>query len=84
MDKLNGPAQYSLSSTTTAAPSLTGLTAGQYSFELEATDNAGASKKDTVVITSSALGLPVKWLYFKGKNNGTKRTTVGYQWTVEY
>lgn len=69
--KLNGPAQYSLSSTTTAAPSLTGLTAGQYSFELEATDNAGASKKDTVVITSSALGLPVKWLYFKGKNNGT-------------
>jgi len=70
--KITGPAQFTLSSTTTAAPSVTGLLTGRYSFELEATDNSGASKKDTVVITSSASILPVNWLYFKGNNTGAK------------
>ena len=63
--KISGPAIYTLSSATVARPSLIGLILGDYYFQLETTDNLGAKSKDTVLVSSVATILPVKWLYFK-------------------
>jgi predicted esterase len=68
--KIAGPAAFTISDASAAAPALTDLVIGTYQFELESTDNMGATTKDTVTINSTATLLPVKWLYFRGKNSG--------------
>jgi hypothetical protein len=68
--KIAGPASYTLSDAAAAAPAVSDLVIGTYQFELASTDNLGATTKDTVTINSGVTLLPVKWLYFRGKNNG--------------
>lgn len=62
--KVAGPGTYALSSTSIASPELSFLLLGDYAFELQATDNAGATTRDTVYIHSTASILPVEWTYF--------------------
>ena len=52
--KISGPSQYNISSPNTAQTSVTSLAKGAYAFELTATDNTGATAKDTVQITVNA------------------------------
>lgn len=68
--KISGPAIYTISNANVAAPNLSFLMIGDYSFELRTTDNNGASTRDTVVIRSSATALPVQWLYFTARSDG--------------
>jgi len=48
--KIAGPAQYKINNTAIAKPTISGLYAGAYQFELTVTDNVGVSTKDTVTI----------------------------------
>lgn len=52
--KVAGPAQYKISNASIINPTISGLFAGTYQFELTVTDNAGISTKDTVFITVTA------------------------------
>ncbi len=49
--KISGPFNYSISSTTNATTSVTGLAQGIYRFELRVTDNNGATDRDTIQVT---------------------------------
>ena len=50
-NKVSGPAQFTIVSSTTAQTAVNGLVQGVYAFELVVTDNNGALGKDTVKIT---------------------------------
>ena len=78
--KLSGPAIYSISNASIATPALSFLMLGDYAFELQSTDNAGASTKDTVYIRSAPSALPVQWLYFNAQKSGTKNKLL---WATE-
>ena len=49
--KIAGPAAGTISSPSAASTTVTGLTAGVYSFELTVTDDSSAVDKDTVLVT---------------------------------
>ncbi|XVJ66287.1 MAG: SGNH/GDSL hydrolase family protein [Lacibacter sp.] len=49
--KISGPTSFSITSPNSLQTSVTGLVQGIYSFELTATDNNGATGKDTVLVT---------------------------------
>lgn len=48
--KIAGPAQFKISNTAIVNPTITGLYAGVYQFQLTVTDNSGGTGTDTVVI----------------------------------
>lgn len=68
--KVAGPAVFTLSDPDAPNPTVTDLLIGNYEFELETTDNAGAKTTDRVLINATAVVLPVKLLYFKGNRSG--------------
>ena len=78
--KISGPAIFTISNANIAAPALSFLMLGDYAFELQSTDNAGASTRDTVYIRSSAVSLPVQWLYFNARNSGSENKIL---WATE-
>ncbi len=51
--KISGPTGGTIATATTATTSISGLTAGEYQFELKVTDNVSAAGKDTVRVTVS-------------------------------
>ncbi len=55
--KISGPAQFSISNSTSASTSVKNLAAGVYSFQLKVTDNGGATALDTIVVTVTT-GIP--------------------------
>jgi hypothetical protein len=56
--RIAGPTTYTLTNSTAAITTITGLIAGVYLFELQVTDNSGAVGKDTVQITVNAENIP--------------------------
>ncbi|HEY7161885.1 MAG TPA: T9SS type A sorting domain-containing protein [Acidobacteriota bacterium] len=50
-NKVSGPSQYNISSSTKAQTSVSNLAKGVYQFELTVTDNSGKTGKDTVQVT---------------------------------
>lgn len=68
--KIDGPPVYKLDGSSTAVPKVSNLLIGDYKFELQATDNLGATTKDTVVIRSLAVVLPVKLKSFSATPSG--------------
>jgi parallel beta-helix repeat protein len=94
--KISGPSQYNITSPNTAQTSVTGLAQGVYTFELTATDNKGATAKDTVQITVSAapnqlptayagadvnVTLPSNSVTLSGAGTDPDGTIVSYRWT---
>ena len=78
--KISGPAQYSLSSTTTSNPTLSNLAEGTYTFRFTATDNLGATSSDdiNIVVNGTTTTPPptggikyVKTQLFGGSNGYT-------------
>ena len=59
--KISGPGAITIVNSTTAIPTVVGVQAGTYVFELTVTDNKGASAKDlvTVIVNASPNQLPV-------------------------
>ncbi|MFT3825519.1 MAG: PKD domain-containing protein [Chitinophagaceae bacterium] len=51
---VSGPAQYTITSPSASSTTITGLTAGTYTFKLTVTDNSGASASATVKIIVNA------------------------------
>ena len=49
--KISGPSAGTITNAATAVTSVTGLVQGVYSFQLTVTDNAGATGKDTLLVT---------------------------------
>jgi ribosomal protein L14 len=56
--KISGPSQYNIASPNSAQTSVNNLTQGVYTFECTASDNSGATAKDTVHITVNAAAPP--------------------------
>ncbi len=52
--KISGPAQFDITAKTSASTTITNLEEGIYEFQLQATDNSGASGKDIITITVNA------------------------------
>jgi len=57
--KISGPVSADITSTTTAATTVTALITGVYKFELKVTDNSGATDTDTVQVTVNDIIVPV-------------------------
>ena len=68
--KITGPNAFTLSSASVASPTVSDLLLGTYSFELRTTDALGAVSRDTVLVVSNGLPLPVKLRHFKATNTG--------------
>ncbi|MBO9633775.1 MAG: T9SS type A sorting domain-containing protein [Chitinophagaceae bacterium] len=68
--KIDGPAVYSLSNAGVPSPKISNLLIGDYKFELETTDNLGATTKDTVVVKSTSIVLPIKLKLFAASASG--------------
>ena len=49
--KISGPSTYTIANASIAITTVTGLVKGTYQFELKATDNSGASTRDTMQVT---------------------------------
>jgi len=56
--KVSGPGTPNISNANTATPSVTGMQAGAYIFELTVTDNSGATATDQVTISVNAAVTP--------------------------
>jgi len=56
--KISGPAAGTITNATTAATTVTGLTAGTYQFELRVTDNNGATATDVMQVTVNPANIP--------------------------
>ena len=53
-EKVSGPSQFNISNTSVANPSITNLSAGEYTFRLTVTDNDNASASDEMIIKVNA------------------------------
>lgn len=94
--KIEGPSTFTIVSESSPKTTVTSLKAGVYKFELTATDNAGASAKDTIVITVDDLSnhppvayadqdlvitLPVNSTILDGRNSyDPDNNIIAYQW----
>ena len=94
-NKIIGPAQFTVVSSTTAQTSVNGLVQGDYVFELVVTDNNGAMGKDTVQVTVNAalnilpkaitgtdqtITLPVSSVTLTGFGTDADGTIASYKW----
>ncbi|MDX1956232.1 MAG: GDSL-type esterase/lipase family protein [Chitinophagaceae bacterium] len=94
--KLTGPTTFTLSSTTIAAPNLTNLVQGVYTFQLRVTDNGGLTDTDTVQVTVNAaanqapvanagpdrtMTLPTNSTTLSGSGTDADGSISGYLWT---
>jgi hypothetical protein len=70
--KISGPAIFTISNANVATPALSFLMLGDYAFELQSNRQCRGSTRDTVYIRSSAVSLPVQWLYFNARNSGSE------------
>lgn len=66
-EKISGPAQFQLSSTSAADPIVQNLTSGTYQFVLTATDNLGAIDRDTVTINTTISVVPLQFVQVLAK-----------------
>jgi len=55
---ISGPAQHTIANASAAVTGLSNLVQGVYTFQLEVTDNVGATSTDTVIITVNAAPPP--------------------------
>ncbi|MBO9684317.1 MAG: T9SS type A sorting domain-containing protein [Flavisolibacter sp.] len=79
--KVNGPSQFSFSSTSIASPTVSNLIQGTYTFRLTVTDNQGATAYDDVNITvnaAAATSSPAK--YIKVNVYGGSNAYTDAQW----
>ena len=94
--KVSGPSSYTITSATSAATSVTGLTQGVYQFQLKVTDNRGGISTDMMQVTVNAtanvppvanagvnqsITLPVNSVSLSGSGTDADGTIVGYSWT---
>lgn len=70
-NKIDGPAVYSLSDANASSPRISNLLIGDYKFELTTTDNLGATTKDTVLVKSNSIVLPIRLKAFTAYPSGT-------------
>ncbi len=93
--KIAGPAQFTITSVSSASTNVTGLVQGVYRFELTVTDNSGATAKDTVQVTVNAyvnqvpianagadqsITLPVSTVTLNGSGSDPDGSISAYQW----
>jgi hypothetical protein len=93
--KVSGPASFSITSSTTASTTVTGLVQGIYNFEFKVTDNNGAAGFDTVqVIVNAAVNqgptanagsdqivtLPASNITLSGSGTDPDGTITDYNW----
>jgi hypothetical protein len=94
--KISGPGGGLLSSITSAITTLTSLSVGSFSYELEVTDNSGATARDTVYITiqpalnaapvanagnDQSITLPVNSVNLNGTGMDSDGTIQSYTWS---
>jgi hypothetical protein len=94
-NKVSGPAQFTIVSSTLAQTAVNGLVHGVYAFELVVTDNYGALGKDTVQVTVNAAGniapkafagadqtitLPTNSVTLSGSGTDADGTIASYKW----
>ena len=94
--KISGPSAGTITNTTSAATSVTGLVQGVYQFELKVTDNNAATAVDTIQITVNAAGnipptanagtdqsitLPTNTVSLNGNGTDPDGTISAYNWT---
>ena len=94
--KISGPATFTITNTTSAATSVTGLIQGVYRFELRVTDNSGATDTDTMQVTVNAavnqlptanagldqsITLPTNSVNLTGSGTDPDGTIASYLWT---
>ena len=94
--KISGPANYSIVNPTSAVTNVTGLVQGTYQFQLQVTDNDGATGTDIVLITvnaaanispvadaglDQAITLPVNTVTLSGSGSDVDGTIASYSWT---
>ena len=78
--KIAGPAG-NIASPTSATTSLTGLTTGEYKYELKVTNSIGAVGRDTITIDNGNVVLPVKLISFNA--TPVNNSKVVLQWKTE-
>ncbi len=94
--KISGPASFTITNTSNAITTATGLTAGIYTFEIRVTDNGGATDTDTMQVTVNAainqsptsnagsdqtITLPTNNTSLSGIGSDPDGTITSYQWT---
>ena len=93
--KISGPVAGTITNTTSAATTVTGLVQGTYQFELKVTDNSGATDTDTMqVIVNAAnippvanagadqnITLPTNFVNLSGSGTDPDGTITAYLWT---
>ena len=94
--KISGPLSYTIVNPTTAATDVTGLVQGVYQFQLQVTDNNGATATDVMSITVNAaanippvadagldqtITLPVNIVTLSGSGSDADGTIASYSWT---
>ncbi|HEV8083368.1 MAG TPA: choice-of-anchor Q domain-containing protein, partial [Chitinophagaceae bacterium] len=93
--KISGPSSFSIKNSTSASISVTSLVQGIYLFELEVTDNSGATDIDTIKVTVNAAGnippvanagidksitLPTNTTTLSGSGTDADGTIASYAW----
>ena len=94
--KISGPSSYTIVNQATAATDITGLVQGVYQFQLQVTDNNGATATDVISITvnaaanippvadagaDQAITLPVNSVTLSGSGSDADGTIASYSWT---
>ena len=94
--QISGPSGYNIVNANSPGTDVTGLVQGVYQFELEVTDNNGATGTDTVLVTVNIAGnispianagsdqiitLPLNSVTLSGSGSDADGTIVAYAWT---
>ena len=94
--QISGPSGYNIVNANLPGTDVTGLVQGVYQFELEVTDDDGATSVDTIQVTVNAatnispianagsdqiITLPVNTITLSGSGSDADGTVVGYTWT---
>ena len=94
--KISGPSSYSITNSTSAATTVSGLIQGVYLLELTVTDDKGATGKDTVQVTVNAapnmaptanaggdktIKLPTNTVSLSGSGSDSDGTITSFLWT---
>ncbi len=93
---VSGPSSYNIVNPTSASTSITGLVQGVYQFQLQVSDNSGATGTDIAQVTVNAapnippvanagsdliITLPINSVTFTGSGTDADGTIAGYSWT---